>query len=131
MYLDSFTINGDPWTVEMVEPNDYRLIDRTGTLTIATTDPDILTIYLSNTLKGSFLMTVFMHELTHCTMYSYDLLTDLHRMVPEKYWINVEEYICNLLADYGLKIYAQAYKTLGTKAWRKVPERLGTVIMRR
>lgn len=112
MYLDSFKINGIPWIIEIVNPYDYALVDRTGVLKLATTDPNTLTIYLSSILKGEQLTTVLIHEMTHCMLYSYDLIPTIHQMVPREYWIDMEEYICNLFADYGLQIYKNVYKIL-------------------
>ena len=91
-----------------IDPYDDELIDRTGSLRVATTDPRTHTIYLSRSLQGDFLKTVFLHELGHAIMISYGLLEELHRMVIPKYWIECEEWICNFLADYGPIIFQLA-----------------------
>lgn len=67
-------------------------------------------------------MTVFIHELGHCALYSYGFLDYIHRMVLPEYWIDMEEFICNFLADYGLGIFKIAFKTMGYEAWKEIPK---------
>ena len=81
------------------------LIDRTGRLCLATTDPKTSTVYLSNSLAGPKLRTVLLHELGHCAMFSYDLLSEIHSVVDPSKWIEAEEWVCNFLADYGDEIF--------------------------
>ena len=57
-------------------------------------------------------------------MISFDLARDVHRMVKKQYWVEAEEWVCNFIADYGIKIYAAAYEILGEDAWLYVPYRL-------
>lgn len=119
--MDAFILNGYLWRVRSVDSLSDELVDRTGHLTVATTDPLTQTIYLSNVLKGDFLNRVLIHELGHAAMVSFDLIKDIHRMVKKEYWIEAEEWICNFIADYGLRIYAAAYDILGQEAWLYVP----------
>lgn len=122
MMLDRFVMNGYLWTVQFVQNNDQRLMDRTGKMTVATTDPESLSVYLSEELTGDFLMTVFIHELAHCALWSFGLLSTIHQMTKSEYWIDIEEFICNFLADYGLKIFKIGYKTMGYDAWKNIPK---------
>lgn len=122
--MDRFRMNGYPWQVKRVDANDPMLVDRTGTLTVGTTDPDYGCVYLSNRLKGGFLSRVLIHELGHCALYSFHLLDDIHRMVYPKYWIEAEEWVCNFIADYGFQIFKIAYRVLGDEAWRCIPKEL-------
>lgn len=124
MISDQFKMNNYLWTVEFVEPNSPMLVDRTAVLTVATTDPVTNTIYLANTLAGDFLMRVFIHEMGHCALYSFDLLGDIQRMTKPQYVIDMEEFICNFLADYGWGIYKKAFATMGYDAWKLVPQAL-------
>lgn len=114
-------MNGDVWRTIFVPSNSPELVDRTGKLTVATTDPKNKVVYLSQTLQGDFLMTVFIHELGHCAMISFGMLDEIHRMVYPEYWIEMEEFICNFLADYGFKVFKIAYKTMGYDAWKLIP----------
>lgn len=121
---NSFIMNGYMWHVEFVPADSPELVDRSGVLTVATTDPATFTMYLSNELKGDFLHTVVLHELGHCAMVSFDLLSDIHRMVKPEYWVEVEEWICNFIADYGQKIFHIAYGIIGDHAWLIVPREI-------
>lgn len=100
------------------------LVDRTGTRTVATTDPKTKCVYLSSTLQGDFLTQVLIHELGHCALVSFNLLDDIHKMVRPEYWIDAEEWVCNFIADYGLKIFSAAYSILGEDAWTYIPYEL-------
>ena len=119
--MNRFTMNGYLWRVCFVDNDDPMLVDRTGELTVATTDPTTLRVYISNDLDGSFLTRVLIHELGHCAMFSFGLLDDIHRMVQPRYWIEAEEWICNFIADYGMKIFSTAYRVLGDRAIEIIP----------
>lgn len=119
--MDSFYMNGYQWHVKIVNPYSPKLVDRTGNLTVATTDPVSFSVYLSNELKGDFFNTVLIHELGHCAMISFDLIEYIHSHVTPEYWIDVEEFMCNFIADYGLKIFKTAYELFGDDALKVVP----------
>lgn len=95
-----FRIGNDIWTVKLVSPTNSNLVDRTGNLTVATTDPTNKVIFVSNTLSGGMLRKVLLHELMHAVMVSQGLLLDISRMVKPEYQIELEEYICNICAEY-------------------------------
>lgn len=126
--MDSFYMNGYLWKVNFVDPNSDLLVDRTGNLTVATTDPSTYCVYISNAIKGDFLKKVLVHELGHCCMVSFNLIDDIHRMVKPQYWFEAEEWICNFIADYGLKIYSIAYSIVGDDAWIFIPYELEKMI---
>ena len=126
--MDSFYMNGYLWRVCFVDPNSDFLVDRTDVLRVATTDPVTYCIYVSNALEGDFLKKVLIHELGHCTMVSYHLIDDIHRMVKPEYWIEAEEWVCNFLADYGLRVFSIAYAIMGEDAWVFIPYELERVV---
>lgn len=115
-------MNGLWWNVVSVKSNDFHLIDRERVLTVATTDPKTRTVYISKDLHGDFLRKVFIHELGHVAMISYGLLTEIHRMARPEYWIEIEEYICNFIANYGEEILTIASEYLGYDAIHMVPQ---------
>lgn len=115
-------MNGYSWKTRFVPSRSPMLVDRTGTLTIATTDPETFTVYLSEELSGDMLMTVFIHELGHCALYSYGFLDFIRDRVEPKYRIEMEEFICNFLADYGARIFKIAFRTMGYEAWKLIPK---------
>ena len=114
-------MNGYSWKVRFVDSQSPMLVDRTNTLTIATTDPTTMTIYLSNRLYGDFLFTVFIHELGHCALYSFGFLDMIRKWVKPEYQIKMEEFICNFLADYGMRIFNIGFSVLGYNAWKIIP----------
>lgn len=122
MILDAFKMNDDTWNVSIVKADDPKLVDRTNVLTVATTDPETMTVYLSERLRGDFLMRVFIHELGHCALYSFGLMEQIRIMVKPEYWIKMEEFICNFLADFGFRIFRIAFSTMGYEAWRMIPQ---------
>ena len=126
--MTRFTMNGYLWRIVYVSSYDPILVDRTGNLTVATTDPKDLCIYISDEISGSFLFRVLVHELGHCAIYSFNLLNDIHRMVHPKYWVEAEEWICNFIADYGMKIFKEAYKAFGDEAIEIIPYELEKLI---
>lgn len=99
------TINDYIWKFQFTRPTDYVLIDRTGSLCYATTDPVTKNVYISNDIFGEFLERVITHEIGHCVIFSYNLLPVIHRMVIPEYWIEAEEWVCNFVADYGPEIF--------------------------
>lgn len=121
-------MNGDLWRVKFVHPYSPKLVDRTQNYRVATTDPSTRCIYLSKDLNGDFLNRVLIHELGHATMVSYDLLQIIHQMVYPEYWMEMEEWICNFIADYGLQIFRHVYEILGERAWVYVPQELERLV---
>lgn len=121
MITDRFTMNGIRWKVRFVDSSSSMLVDRTDRRTIGTTDPKTKTIYLSRELYGDVLMTVFIHELGHCALYSFGFLDRIRNMVYPEYWVEMEEFICNFLADYGMRIFKTAYSIFGYDAWKIIP----------
>lgn len=126
--FSEFTLNGDLWTITYVDPLSPLLIDRTGNLTVGTTDPNNYAVYLSNKLQGPFLVKVLLHELGHCVMVSYGLIDKIHSVVKKKDWVMAEEWLCNYLMDYGFKIFKTAYKLVGSNAFSYIPKELEKLV---
>ena len=126
--IDEFYMNGLRWRVRFTYPTDPVLVDRTGTLTIGVTDSATMTIYLSNELRGSFLTTVVLHELSHAMMVSYGYLDIIHKYCKKRYWIDMEELIANLIANQAKEIFERAYDIVGDEAIRFVPYELERLV---
>lgn len=123
-----FRMNGILWRIVFVDPESSMLIDRTGRKTVATTDPITNCVYLADNLHGNFLKKVIIHELGHCAMISYDLIDDIHSMVDEDHWIDVEEWICNFISDYGEMIFSSMRSILGKDALSFIPYVLENIV---
>lgn len=126
--IDEFYMNGLRWKVRFVDSDNDILIDRTLAKTVGVTDPDTMTIYLSNKLHGEFLTRVVLHELSHAMMYSYHYLDEIHIYCKKRYWIEMEELIANLIADRAYEIFQRAYDVVGDEAIRFVPYGLERVV---
>ena len=126
--IDEFYMNGLHWNVRWTNPNAPILIDRTLSKTVAVTDPDTMTIYLSNKLSGEFLTKVVLHELSHAMMYSYQYLDEIHRYCKKRYWIDMEELIANLISQQAKEIFERAYDIVGDEAIRFVPYELERLV---
>lgn len=119
--MKNFYVNGNFWKVKFVDDSSEYLIDRTGKSRAATTDPQLNTIFLSKKLHGDFLKTVLIHEMTHVVLWEYDIISRIHKYCYPEHRIDMEEEICNILADYGEFIYETAYTVMGGKAIFVVP----------
>ena len=126
--IDEFYMNGLRWRVRFTYPTDPVLVDRTGALTIGVTDSATMTIYLSNELRGSFLTTVVLHELSHAMMISYGYLEQIHRYCKKRHWVDMEELIANLIAQQAKEIFHRAYDIVGDEAIRFVPYELERLV---
>lgn len=125
--MASFAMGGDVWRVLFVEPTSSRLIDRTDNIRLATTDPEVKTVYISKALEGAMLTRVLIHEMGHCAMVSYGLLPELHKLVKPWRRREAEEWVCNFLADFGMRIFQRASHVLGKAAIDLVPDALGGI----
>lgn len=126
--MDRFTMNGYEWQVRFVDPGDPTLVDRTGEMRVATTDPDEMCVYVSADLSGEFLCRVLVHELGHAALFSFGLLEDIRRMVLPAYWVEAEEWVCNFIADYGMTIFDSARDILGEDALYVVPPEIERLV---
>jgi hypothetical protein len=126
--MNSFYLNGILWKLEHVNPDSPILMDRDGRFSVATTDPRTRTIYISNRLTGHFKNRVLIHEIGHCVLFSFHLIDDIYCMVKPEYRTEAEEWICNFIADYGMKIFESAYLILGDEAWAYIPRELEKLV---
>lgn len=122
-----FTVNGDLWRVDRVAWDDPVLYDRTGSLCVATTDPHTMTVYIADWLDGSMLARVLIHEMAHATMWSNGLINEVRKMTSPEHWIELEEWICNFIADYGVEVYENAAHVLGCRAIDCIPSIMASV----
>lgn len=127
--MKRFFVNGNQWKIQFIDSKSKYLVDRTGEMRVATTDPQLNTIFLSKRLYGDFLKTVLIHEMTHVILWEYDIISRIHKYCYPEYRIDMEEEICNILADYGELIYETAYTALGGKAIFVVPYEIERLVV--
>ena len=126
--LTRFAINGSLWNVETVPQTSSYLIDRTNEYRVATTDPELHRIFLSDELYGDFKKRVLIHEITHVVLWEYGIIDRIAVYCYPEYRIAMEEEICNVLADYGEIVFNAAYKILGNEAIRIVPYQMERLV---
>lgn len=108
-----FVVNGQAWRVVRVSPGDPRLIDRTGIPRLATTDPQAMTICISEAVVPPLLDKVMVHEAAHAVTVSYGLLPILHAAIPEGSRVHVEEWAARLVEEHGIEAAELASESLG------------------
>lgn len=108
-----FVVNGEFWRVVRVPPDSPALIDRTGTRTIATTDPVSRTVSVSASVMPPLLDRVLLHEVAHCITISHGLLEVLRLAVPQRLWVFVEEWAAQLVENHGIEAATLAAQSLG------------------
>lgn len=96
------------WISQVFDDGTGWLDDRTGNVTVATTEPKRHRVNVSSVLTGRKMETVLRHEMTHAAMRTYGLESLIRRRVPARHRIEVEEAICNLVADHGAEILENA-----------------------
>lgn len=119
--IPHFVMNGILWRVVDVPPLSEYLIDRQENLTVATTDPDTLCVYLSMALRGDFKKRVVAHEMGHACCFSFGLLDEIRECCYPDKVVEMEEFVCNFVADYGERIFDITYKILGDEALHHLP----------
>lgn len=102
----------------MVPCDSDLLVDRTMQRRLATTDPSACHIYLADSLHGSLLETVLIHEIGHAMLVSYGLIDAIHSVVVPERWIEAEEWLCNFVGSYGIEIIDVASDLLGYEVRR-------------
>lgn len=125
--LKRFLMNGYLWKVEIVSADSDYLISRNGR-TVATTDPDELCIFLSEELSGDFKKRVIAHEMGHAFCFSFGLLQEIWDCCYPDRRIQMEEFICNFVADYGERIFEITYKIMGDEALVRLPQYLERLV---
>ena len=126
--LTRFVLNNYIWKVREVPANSPYLVDRQGVLMVATTDPDELCIFVSEKLQGDFKKRVIAHEMGHATCFSFGLLPEIWECCYPEKRIQMEEFICNFVADYGENIFMLTYRILGDEALERLPHYLERLV---
>lgn len=86
--------------------NAEKLIRSDGTISLAVTDWNDKTIYISSAPKGAYLRKIIAHELCHCFCFSYDV----HMPMDE------EEFMADWISKYGTDlIYLLDYLMAGIR----------------
>lgn len=106
-------MNGYVWQAQRVPADDPRLIDRTGVLRLACTDPTTRTIWVCEAVEPPLLDRIMIHEASHAAAVSYGILGHLRASMPERYSVMAEEFAASFAEGYGMEAAALASEALG------------------
>lgn len=106
-------INGDVWRVIRVPAGDPRLVDRTGTSRLATTDPRSRTISIAESVVPPLIDRVLLHEIAHAVTISWSLLPRLHSEAMRGDLTGLEEWSAQLIENHAIEAVAAATIVLG------------------
>lgn len=106
-------IRGNVWRVVRVSPGDPFLIDRTGTLRIATTDPVTKTIRISKTVLPPMFDQVYLHEAAHAAMTENNVPELLSVVVDDNSQVLTEELLAWFLESHGIEVVNAVSESLG------------------
>lgn len=111
--MSAIVINGDVWRVIRVPAGDPRLIDRTGTERLATTDPWTRTISVMKGVVPPLLDKVVLHEVSHAITMSHGLLRSMRDALPPELWLPAEEWSVQLVENHAIEALRLSRKILG------------------
>lgn len=86
-----FTINGINWNLIFVNSSSTDLLRSDGTISLAVTDWNRRSIFVSFAPMGNYLRRIIAHELCHAFCFSYDISMPIEQ----------EEYLANWISLYG------------------------------
>ena len=86
-----FTINGVDWNLIFVNGASHDLLRSDGTTSLAVTDWNRRSIFVSTAPKGTYLRRIIAHELCHAFCFSYDISMPIEQ----------EEYLAGWISLYG------------------------------
>lgn len=98
-----FKINNVDWNIVFTN-NSKKIMRSDGSISLAVTDWNDKTIYVSNKPKGAYLRKIIAHELCHCFCFSYGV----HMPIEQ------EEFMADWISKYGTDlIYLLDYLMAG------------------
>lgn len=111
--MRSFVANGDAWRVVRVPVGDPRLVDRTGSPRLATTDPRSHVICISEAVRPPLLDRVVLHEVAHAVTMSWGLLPTMRSEALRGDLTGLEEWAAQLVENHSIEALEAARTVLG------------------
>lgn len=111
--MRALTINGEPWGVIRVRAGDPRLIDRTGSERLATTNPVTRVIAIRADVQPPLLDKVLLHEIAHAVTVSWGLLPYVRSHAMRGDLTGIEEWAAQLVENHALEAVIAASEALG------------------
>ena len=113
--MKPLVIRGHVWRVVRVAPDNPFLIDRTGVLRIATTDPSTRTIRISESIPIPMFDQVYLHEVSHAIMYEAGVTELLEQLPDDRQQILAEELLAWFMEHHGIEAIDAASSSLGRR----------------
>lgn len=85
-----FTINGINWSLIFVNSSSTDLLRSDGTTSLAVTDWNRKSIFVSLAPKGAYLRRIIAHELCHAFCFSYDISMPIEQEEYLANWISLD-----------------------------------------
>lgn len=108
-------IRGSVWRVARVSPGNPFLIDRTGVLRIATTDPVGKVIRISYAVPASLFDQVYIHEAAHAMMIEAGITDVLWQVTEERRQVLTEEMLAWFLEHHAIEVIDAVSQSLGRR----------------
>lgn len=90
----TFTVEGEVWELQFVNPKSNHLRRSDGSVTIGVSDDNLKTVFINDSLNDYMTDKVLCHELVHVFSFANDLVID----------IETEEIIADFMSQYGRSI---------------------------
>lgn len=90
----TFTVNDTVWKLRLVNPRDKNLRRSDGSPCLGLCDNNLKTVFIADNQPPDKEEHILCHELCHCICFEYGFLLD----------VELEEWLCNFMADYGKEI---------------------------
>lgn len=100
-----FTVNGVTWNVVRVDPGDPVLVDWTGNLRLATTDPLARIVNVSSSIAPPLLDKVMVHEAAHAAIESHGMAGSIGN--------RLNEFVASAIEGFGMEAIEAASEALG------------------
>lgn len=104
---------GQTWRVVRVSPDDPLLVDRTGHMRIATTDPATRTIRISREVLPPLFDQVYLHEASHAIMEDAGVNELLSQLPDERQQVLAEELLAWFLETHAIEVIDAVSFSLG------------------
>lgn len=108
-----FVANNHVWRVVRVAPDDPQLDDYSGKHRIATADPVLHMIYISESVTPPLLDRVILHEVSHAMTNSYGFVDELCEIMPGEHAMLADELIAQSIERYSIEATIAASEILG------------------
>ena len=106
-------IGNHVWRVVRVNPGDPLLIDRTGVMRIATTDPSDRTIRISSDVMPPLFDQVYLHEAAHAAMVEAGITDLLSAATDDRQQVLAEELLAWFLENHAVQVVDAVSRSLG------------------